>query len=159
MPITSQDAQEENSTTTGVAFSTYWTYFRSGSDLILLSLFVVNCLATEFLFCVSDYWLKLWTSTKKDTNNSSESFSEPMSKNLSEEEPFIPRGFGEDWIIDTTVSIYVYAILISCVIILGYLRALHFYDITLRASKKLHQDMSLAIIGAPIKFFDQNSVG
>ena len=142
-----------------MALSTYWKYFKSGSGVFLLFLFVVNCLATEFLFCVSDYWLKLWTSTKKNTNNSSESFSDHKSTNSSEEEQMIPRGFGDDWIIDSTVSIYVYAILISCVIVLSYLRATHFYDITLKSSTKLHQDMSLAILGAPVKFFDENPVG
>ena len=147
---------QEASTFSGVALSSYWKYVRSGSGILLLFLFVINCLTTEVLFCVSDYWLKLWTSAKKDRNTSSETFFANSSEdgNINE-----ARGFGEDWIIDTNTSIYVYSILITGVIILAYLRAVHFYDISLRASTKLHNDMSLAILGAPIKFFDENSVG
>jgi len=55
--------------------------------------------------------------------------------------------------------VWVYAILVSCCILMGYLRARHFFAYSLRTSTSLHNDALKAVIRAPLTFYNANPAG
>lgn len=143
-----------------VGAETYWKYLHSGGGAHQLIFFTISCLFTEALFCTSDYWLKLWTAAERTRNSNATlnlirittSNDEVMMTNVTL--------FSKDtWVLDTTTGIYVYSILIGCVFLFGFLRALQFFFICSKASLKLYDTMFRTIISAPVQFFDKNPVG
>ena len=152
------DAVEQVPTTAapGVGAGTYWKYLHSGGGVCQLIFFTISCLFTEALFCASDYWLNLWTAAERTRNSN-------FRLNISsydEERVNTTNVLTKDtWVLDTTTGIYVYSILIGCVFIFGFLRALQFFFICSTASVKLYDNMFQAVIRAPVQFFDKNPVG
>lgn len=110
--------------------------------------------------------LNLWAAAEQrrwfDSNSAN---SLEISANASKEGPTLlleepPNNFlHRILVLDTNMGIYVYSIIIGGVFLLGHLRALQFYGICTGASEKLHEKMFQAVLRAPIKFFDKNSVG
>lgn len=154
------DAVEQVPTTTapGVGAGTYWKYLHSGGGAFQLIFFTISCLFTEALFCASDYWLNLWTAAER-TRNSNATFNSSRISTYDEEMMNTTSLTKETWVLDTTTGIYVYSILIGCVFIFGFLRALQFFVICSTASVKLYDTMFQAVIHAPVQFFDKNPVG
>ena len=153
---TTQD--EESSAAAGVSGATYWKYFQSGSGACSFILFMLSCLTSEILFCASDYWLNLWTSTE-----SGRSLNPGLIINGTERNSSLTIGpvnfLVDGLVLDRNMGIYVYSILIGGVFIFGFLRAAQFYGIATSTSLKLHDNMFQAVIGAPVQFFDKNSLG
>lgn len=139
---------EDISTTTRVDWAIYWKYFRSGSNAASLTLLVLLLLAAELLFCASDYWLKMWTESETNYQNS-----------RSSQTNFNFSFFGSEWILTRSIGICVFSILIVCTLIFGYLRAIMFFRVCMTASVALHDKMFKAVLRAPIQFFDRNPVG
>lgn len=146
---------------TGVSPKTYWKYFKSGAGPLSLTLFLFNLLIAEFFFCTSDYWLNLWTESENtrwlNTSTLRTNFSSTGSGAFYEFNSNITRV--DNWPLNRNTGIYVYSLLVGGVFLFGYLRAIHFYSISIKASINLHGAMFSAIIRSPVKFFDNNSVG
>ncbi len=134
-----------------VPISTYYEYFRSGGGLFFCVLFVIVSIVTQVFLNASDYWLSIFTSNQERTI-SIQSLPQSNSSNST-----ISSWWGDN--LDVYTGIYVYAIIISCLIGLSFLRTFHFFVICTRSSKKLHTKMIKAVISAPISFFEQNSIG
>ena len=56
-------------------------------------------------------------------------------------------------------NLTIYACLISASVIFAIIRAYGFFLVSLRCSERLHDKMVLAILQAPVLFFDSNPVG
>jgi len=156
----SSSTNQGEESSAGVSGETYWKYFKSGGGVCSFILFMLSCLTSEILFCTSDYWLNLWTSTE---NGRSLNFSIIATINRTERNTSLTIGpmsfLGDGWVLDRNIGIYVYSILIGGVFIFGFLRAAQFYGIATGTSLKLHDNMFHAVIRAPVKFFDENPLG
>jgi len=65
------DQIEENTKAAGVDWNIYWKYFQSGSSVASLIILAILLLVGELLFCVFDYWLKIWIESEKNILNNS----------------------------------------------------------------------------------------
>ena len=137
-----------------VPISTYYEYFRSGGGILFCVLFVVVSIITQVFLNASDYWLSIFTSNQERRiwSNQEAGLNQSNSNNST-----ISSWWGDN--LDVYTEIYVYAIIISCLIGLSFLRTFHFFVICTRSSKKLHTKMIKAVISAPMSFFEQNSIG
>lgn len=143
---TNKEAQFSGS----VPYSAYYEYFHSGGGFFCLVLFLVVSIATQVFLNASDYWLSIFTSNQERRNPAD--LSQSNSNNST-----IFSWWGDN--LDVYTGIYIYAIIISCLVALSFLRTFHFFIICIRSSKKLHTKMIKAVISAPISFFEQNSTG
>ena len=57
------------------------------------------------------------------------------------------------------MNLVIYAGMLGTALFFGLLRALLFYHVSLRSSEQLHDQMTLAILKAPMLFFDTNPLG
>jgi len=148
-----------------VTVGTYWQYFRAGG-ITSFTLFVFSCFTAEILFFGSDYWLNMWTiaemarrARSKETNEALNLNNSTNIRNNSMPCEGLSTELDNDWVLDTTMGIYVYSILVGGVFVFGYLRASQFYMICSRSSEELHDKMLRAVLRAPVQFFEQNTVG
>jgi len=66
--------EENNTKAAGVDWEIYWKYFQSGKSVAHLITWAILLVVAELLFCLSDYWIKIWIESEKFTwmnNNSS----------------------------------------------------------------------------------------
>ena len=56
-------------------------------------------------------------------------------------------------------NLTVYVLLVAAAVVASFMRTSLFFNLTLRASKKLHNDMLRCVLRAPVLFFDSNPVG
>ena len=130
----STTGQEEESSSR-VSPATYLRYFQSGGVCSFI-LFALTSLTLEIFFCASDYWLNLWTAEeiarkKSNATNAiaSTAFINETEKNATfNQEP--DTLFGEKWVLDRNLYIYVYSILIGGVFIFAILRVTQFCRIS-----------------------------
>jgi len=120
----------------GVApLSLYWTYFKAGSSVLLISFFASMCILSQVALSASDYWLKTW---KTPTTTSIES------KEYKHEQVF-------------------YFSILTGLIAFGYLTSLGKFQLHFRAclnsAEALHRQLIGAIVRAPIRYFEENSIG
>lgn len=155
--LTSSDG---NPVPTGVSLKVYWKYFKAGAGPFSFTLFMLNLLIAELLFCASDYWIKLWTeaeNTRWLNTSSTLKTNSSATENKSSNEYY--KEISDNWYIDRNTGIYVYSIIVVGVFLFGYARAIHFYSISIKASTNLHGAMFNSILRSPVEFFDNNSVG
>uniref|UniRef100_T1GCD0 ABC transmembrane type-1 domain-containing protein n=1 Tax=Megaselia scalaris TaxID=36166 RepID=T1GCD0_MEGSC len=110
-------------------------YFTAGgSGLKLFMLFTVLILS-QVVCSGSDYFSNYWT-----------------------QQEYL-RGLDEPTELTTYQCLYIYGILILCVVFMTVLRGYMFFSICMRASKVLHNRMFKSILNATMRFFDTNPSG
>ena len=57
------------------------------------------------------------------------------------------------------INLYIYGCLVGAAIVFGIIRAYLFLVVSLRCSERLHDKMVVAVLQAPVLFFDANPVG
>ena len=62
----------------------------------------------------------------------------------------------EQW---SEMNLVIYVVMLGTTLFLCLLRAFLFYHVSLRSSEQLHDQMTLAILKAPMLFFDTNPLG
>lgn len=70
---------------------------------------------------------------------------------------FLTRLSSEDQTDRTNIGIY--ASCVTAAVILATIRAYMFFQVVLRSSESLHNDMVTALLKAPVLFFDSNPIG
>lgn len=106
-------------------------YFHSlGGMKVCFFLFIVQTLWQVFAIG-SDLWLSHWTGRKKD--------------------PYSPE--------ETEYYIKVYSMLGAGAAVMVFIRAITVPIVGLRASRHLFNRMTMALLKAPLRFFDSNPIG
>lgn len=100
-----------------------------------LSLTVVVLIFSQIVTNCSDYFVNYWTQQEHK------------------------RTLGEQMEYTTTTYLIVYASLIGMVIVVCVFRCYLFFNICMRASKRLHDRMFASVLRAPMRFFDTNPSG
>lgn len=134
-------------------FSTYWDYLHYGAGYLSFGVLVINCIAAQVLFNLTDYWLSFFANIEQ----SKTAFKNLNTTNSSNQQITNNNTFQEE--IDTYRAISIYSIIISCLIIFCFLRTYHFFIICTRSSINIHKQMLWTIVRAPITFFERNSSG
>ena len=57
------------------------------------------------------------------------------------------------------INLYIYGCLVGAAFVFAIMRAYSFFVVSLRSSERLHDKMVLAVLQAPVLFFDSNPVG
>ncbi|CAO1401294.1 unnamed protein product [Diamesa serratosioi] len=144
-------------------------YLRAGANSAVLLLSVFLFLFTQVLASMSDYWVSFWIRTEEKRDLlSSLMFSEQNelnetliqvannNNNTIDAESIRDESFGlfsSEWLI------YIGGILVLCLFILAIIRSIHFYTITVGASRNLHGNSFAGVIASKMRFFDTNPSG
>ncbi|KAG9403120.1 hypothetical protein AC1031_006664 [Aphanomyces cochlioides] len=120
---------EEERSEGSVSGDEYKTYFEAGGGWCTALVLLLSLLLWQGLMISSDLWLNVWTNSVNNFVNQS------------------------------TYYLSIYALLSLFAVAATILRSLTMYSGSLRASTSLFDQMSSALLRAPMRFFDQNPVG
>ena len=142
VPIEVQvQSREEEREAGSLGLMVYWNYFRSGSSLALLLTAAIVTLTSQGLNQFIDLWMSAWTDKdilvgrKKSTVNTS----------------IISR--------DDTINIYIYTGLVVALFVSAFARSTLTFIIALRNSVRLHENIFIRVLRAPMLFFENNPMG
>jgi len=109
--------------------------------VIILSLF--GFIVAQFGRNVTHYWLAVVTESASNVSNGFEMITH------------------HDWRyqFDMTTNMNIYAILIGSSVIIVMVNLIFFYLICMKSSIDIHNEMTRAILRAPMHFFDRNPMG
>jgi ATP-binding cassette subfamily C (CFTR/MRP) protein 4 len=144
-----------------VSFSIYLKYFNAGGGCASLFFFLLSCVAFQFVFSFSHYWLSTWTRVEQlrdgydvKANNGNTYFTSAAVNNVT-----VTQGLDVLKGMDTYTGIYGFAILVVCGFAFSIIRSIHFFVIFFNASIRLHDKMFQSVVRSPLLFFDRNPIG
>lgn len=149
-----EDDQNVEQTSKGkVKGNVFMNYIKAGASsiftmFVLFSLFIL----TQVLVSLSDYWVSFFTNQEEQRQyidfqiNNGSGVIEDLQKE-------------RDALVSTELCLYILGALVIGSFLLAIIRAINFYQITIKASQKLHDGMFDGIICTIMRFFDQNPPG
>lgn len=151
---------EELVSSKDVGFDIYWKYFKFGSSLWSLALFLLACVLTQALMVFASFWLKIWTNAEERaaavvTNNddvTSGIGNGTMSSRKNETGPWWEEP-------DRGTGVLVFLVASGAVVVAAAVRSVHFFHLSLSSSLHLHNAMFASVLRAPMHFFDRNPLG
>ncbi|XP_047107045.1 ATP-binding cassette sub-family C member 4-like [Schistocerca piceifrons] len=173
-------------TTKGVVKkSPYVGYFRSGTNYFVIFMIILLFALAQTLASGSDYFISYWT-TQEETRmmymqklnslldtNSSAVYDELLTENNMTSQgnktfnvmEFVTTNneTNQDSLLsglyETETLIYMYVAIIVGLLVIAFTRSLTFYNICIKASRKLHDTMFTNLMRAPMRFFNTNPSG
>lgn len=141
-----QSKNEEKRAEGSINLSYYKAYYTAAGGfyktLIVLTLFTFSQLFTSF----GDYFVSYWV-RKEDVRSSSVS-----------ENSTVPDGSG-DAIYDRKIDIIIFSALTFGTVIITLSRSFTFFNVTMKASRQLHDAMFVGVTRATMYFFNTNPSG
>ncbi|CAK4498421.1 unnamed protein product [Aphanomyces euteiches] len=125
---------EEERSEGSVSGDVYKTYFEAGGGWCMALVLLLSLLLWQGLMISSDLWLNVWTNSVNKVSS-------------------------KEFINQSTYYLSIYALLSLFAVAATILRSLTMYSGSLRASSSLFDQMSSALLRAPMRFFNQNPVG
>ena len=142
-------------------------YLRSGANPAVLLLSVFLFLFTQALASMFDYWVSFWIRTEEQRElltsirfgGHDHELNETLvqvTNNTLNAESIESNSFH---LLSSTWLIYIGGILVFCLFISAIIRSIHFYTITVGASRNLHANSFAGVIASKMRFFDTNPSG
>ena len=149
---------EESHSVGSISSSVYLQYFQAGGSCASLFFFFLSCVAFQFCYSFSHYWLSTWTRAEqlRAIANSSQ---QPAALSTENNNATVAKGLDVFLEMDTYTGVYGFTILAVSGFVLSMARSIHFFIIFLKASIRLHDTMFQAIVRSPLLFFDRNPIG
>jgi ATP-binding cassette subfamily C (CFTR/MRP) protein 4 len=131
----------------------FGNYFKAGANSIfsMLILFILFML-TQVLVSVSDYWVAFFTNQEEKRQ-----YLDDQIKNGTGAIEDLQNQ--RDSLVSTDICLYIHGSLVFGTLLVAIIRAVNFYQTTVRASQNLHDGMFEGIITTTMRFFDQNPAG
>ncbi|XP_060603904.1 ATP-binding cassette sub-family C member 4-like [Ruditapes philippinarum] len=149
---TPQKRAEEESHEKTVKLSAYSKYLHAGASTPILLIMVFAFFATQALFIFGDKWLSIWADEEE------KKYAAIMTKKKLLTEGFANVTVVTLPVVNTHFYISIYGIIAFAVIAFGLIRAKLFLEVTLNASKNLHNNMFDSILATRMDFFENDSV-
>ncbi|KAK5646962.1 hypothetical protein RI129_005426 [Pyrocoelia pectoralis] len=124
-----------------VSKDAYTAYMGAGSNWFIMIVMIFLFVVAQLVMSVGDVYVSIWISAEEQRYNS-----------ISTE--YKTR---ESWNISTET--YIYAGIVGMTVIFALSRNLFFYTFCMRSSVKLHHNMFTGVVGATMRFFNENSSG
>ncbi|KAK3921166.1 Multidrug resistance-associated protein 4 [Frankliniella fusca] len=138
--------------------SVYMGYVKASGSVALFLVVVTFFFMTQIAASGTDYWVAYWTKIEDSRNSSVEgeavSNSSHITSDSSTSNSFFP--YIE---LNTENCAYIYAGIVLATLLLCVIRSTVYYCLVLTISRRLHEFMFSAVIGAPMRFFDTNPSG
>ena len=152
-----KNANEESHSVGSISSSVYLQYFKAGGSCASLFFFFLSCVAFQFCYSFSHYWLSTWT--RAEQLRATPTQSAVHSSTETNNNATVAKGLDVLLEMDTYTGIYGFTILAVSGFVLSMARSIHFFTIFLKASIRLHDTMFQAIVRSPLLFFDRNPIG
>ncbi|XP_034950064.1 probable multidrug resistance-associated protein lethal(2)03659 [Chelonus insularis] len=135
----------------------YSSYFRAGGNYCVIFSVAALYILTQLAASASDYFIAFWVNlqTGATGNNSSISSNSTDSTGIFDLTPG-PNGLTEK---QTYLCIYIFTALTVFTVIITLVRSFAFFEMCVRASKRLHDRMFFSISRATMRFFNTNTSG
>ncbi|CAO1406085.1 unnamed protein product [Diamesa tonsa] len=141
-------------------------YLRAGANPAVLLLSVFLFLFTQALASTFDYWVSFWIKTEEKRQflssivfgqqNELNGTLVQVSNDTFNAGDFEDASFG---LLSSEWLIYIGGILVLCLFFSAIIRSIHFYTITVGASRTLHANSFAGVIASKMRFFDTNPSG
>lgn len=138
--------------------SVYMQYVKASGSLMLFLVTVFFFLITQFAASGTDYWVAFWTKIEDSRNASVQENNISNSSNIQADNSTF-RSFFPYLDLNTENCAYIYAGIVLATLVLCIVRSTVYYSLVLTISRRLHEFMFSAVIGAPMRFFDTNPSG
>ncbi|KAI1289988.1 ATP-binding cassette sub-family C member 4 [Halotydeus destructor] len=135
--VTDKKTDEESSQSSSSMFDVFWTYFRSGSSLIVVLSVVITAIASQFLYNYNDWWLSEWSDDFESYQTNSTN--SPL------------MGEANNLITYTLLTISLFA--------LTFVRTVGASILCLNSSINLHNTIFHKLLLAKMAFFETNPMG
>lgn len=164
--------EEESRAEGSVTWSVYDTYIRSSGGYLYWVLILLIFCAAQGTVIGQDYWIKVWASAYGDAHKDNASMSaagvfsisrvasalEPSTITLKYIGPTIVTGAnGKEVNIEFYLGVYVLIGVVA--LIMTFLRSFTMYVGSLKASRRLHQELLERMLRAKVRFFDRTPIG
>ena len=163
-PRVDKEGRSSGSVESGV----YTDYIASGSSWTTFIFMIFSNVLCQGLFVFSDIWLSLWTAEEEATLANSLGSNPPalvlpppvlwpnMTTGTSQgnNSTLLHSHLGKHYF-----NLGIYGAIIGSVCVASIVRTVCFFNMCMRSSVKLHDNMFGSVIRAPCRFFDTNPVG
>ncbi|XP_033124996.1 multidrug resistance-associated protein 4-like [Anneissia japonica] len=139
---------KESKAISTVSFRVYRRYIGAGGGICFLLLYVLANILVQTLYNASDWWLSYWVYKEETAQEEFDSIDFANSTADPSEYEF-----------DSDLYIYIFCGLTAGLFVTSFLRSFMTFNLAVNASENLHNQMFLAIIHAPMRFFDTNPTG
>ena len=146
---------EESHSVGSISSSVYLQYFKAGGSCASLFFFSLICVAFQFCYSFSHYWLSTWTKAEQLRATPTQ----PALHSTENNNATVAKGLDILLEMDTYTGVYGFTILAVSGFVLSMARSIHFFIIFLKASIRLHDTMFQSIVRSPLLFFDRNPIG
>ncbi|XP_061652415.1 multidrug resistance-associated protein 4 isoform X2 [Phyllopteryx taeniolatus] len=135
---------EETRAQGSIGLNMYMKYLRAGASILVVVVVMLLNILAQVAYIVQDWWLAYWAEEQgKLDNNSTVALN--MTKVYKE--------------LDLEFYLGIYGGLTAATIIFGFVRTLLMFNMLVRCTQALHNNMFTAILRTHVRFFDVNPIG
>ncbi|XP_053594500.1 probable multidrug resistance-associated protein lethal(2)03659 [Microplitis demolitor] len=127
----------------------YASYFKAGGNCCVLFILTLLFIVAQAFASVGDFFVAFWVNLEQGNRNNF-TFSNLLHPTNH------TSSFSDQ---DRYVCIYIFTGLIVLTVVMSFIRSFAFFEVCVRASKRLHDKMFRSICHAPMRFFNTNSSG
>ncbi|XP_037042894.1 multidrug resistance-associated protein 4-like [Bradysia coprophila] len=156
------DGRAEARTEGTISWSLHQKYFCAGNGWSMFLFFLMATLATQIFISGSDYWLKVWSATesRNDINVENETLTtwnttNKLGLNTSSDETQTLSGTSHH----RYFYVSIYGAIIAGIFVTSFLRNFALVFWTMASSSKLHNNLFMSLLRAPMNFYEKNSMG
>ncbi|KAG4076847.1 hypothetical protein HA402_006557, partial [Bradysia odoriphaga] len=160
-----KDGRTEAQTEGTISWSLHHKYFSAGNGWSMFLFFLLATLATQIFISGSDYWLKVWSATesRRDVNVGNEwlitwNTTYNLELNTSNDKTQTLSGRSDLQDNDRYFYVGIYGAIIAGIFVASILRNFALVFWTMSSSRKLHNNLFMSLVRAPMNFFEKNSM-
>ncbi|XP_061546477.1 multidrug resistance-associated protein 4 [Phycodurus eques] len=135
---------EETRAQGSIGLNMYMKYLRAGASILVVVVVMLLNILAQVAYIVQDWWLAYWAEEQGKLNNNS-TVGLNMTKVYKE--------------LDLEFYLGIYGGLTAATIIFGFVRTLLMFNMLVRCTQALHNNMFTAILRTHVRFFDVNPIG
>ncbi|XP_014296337.1 probable multidrug resistance-associated protein lethal(2)03659 [Microplitis demolitor] len=132
----------------------YSSYFKAGGNCCLIFMVIVLFVGAQLAASGGDFFVAFWVNLEQDNSNNF-TFSNLL-RNSSGVNIEKTSGISEQ---DRYICIYIFTALTVLTVVITLMRSFAFFELCVRASKRLHDTMFRSISRATMRFFNTNTSG
>ncbi|XP_031635712.1 multidrug resistance-associated protein 4-like [Contarinia nasturtii] len=145
-PCLIESLQFYEESTTESQRSSFFSYFQSGAKPIVLFIICLLFILAQLSASGTDYFVSFWIYQEE-------------TRHMYNQIALNATARGSTDVLSTSTCIVIYSILVASIFVFALARSISFYNVCIKASQNLHDNMFKALISTSMRFFNLNPPG
>ncbi|XP_075236154.1 putative multidrug resistance-associated protein lethal(2)03659 isoform X2 [Lycorma delicatula] len=168
-----------------VSYGVYGAYLRAGGNICTIAICLLSCILTQILASGGDYWITYWVNLEERSfhikgsedsllmnqtvnNNSNSSLADQYTREnnftnnsniINDDKLSRNLASGPLFVLTRETCLYIFCTITVITVIITILRSFLFFNMCMKASMRLHDNMFNSVTRATMRFFNTNSAG